>query len=272
MSTRLGVIGWPVAHSRSPLIQNAALRAVGLLEWRYQLLPVTGELFAETVLALPGAGFRGANVTIPHKQSALALATDASERAVAIGAANTLVFEDGGRIFAENTDAPGLIDALPFDVRGRTALVLGAGGSARAAVWALHDRGAAEVRVWNRTAERSRELCSRLGAIPVSGAESADLLINCTPVALDSTESEFKQLPLAADDLRSYECVVDFAYSDTPTQLVRAARERSISVIDGFELLVRQGALSFELFTGVPAPVAVMRETLDSALAQSGFR
>src|SRR5213078_707921 len=106
-------------------------------------------LFAETVRALPASGFRGANVTIPHKHAALALADEATPSARAIGAANTLSFA-GGRINADNTDAPGLIDALPFDPAGRTAVVLGAGGSARAVVWALLDAGAAEVLVWNR--------------------------------------------------------------------------------------------------------------------------
>src|SRR6185437_2937145 len=106
---RLGVLGWPVAHSRSPAIQNAALAAAGLHEWRYQLLPVPPGLFDETVTALSGAGFAGANVTIPHKQAALALAGEVSPRARAIGAANTLTFGPGGQIAADNTDAPALI-------------------------------------------------------------------------------------------------------------------------------------------------------------------
>ena len=153
--TRLGVLGWPVAHSRSPQIQNAALEALGLTGWRYQLLPVPPDRFGETVRALAAAGFRGANVTIPHKQAALAVADTASASARAIGAANTLTFEDDGTIAADNTDAPAVVESLPFAPAGRTALVLGAGGSARAAVWALLDAGAAEVRVWNRTADRA---------------------------------------------------------------------------------------------------------------------
>src|ERR1700716_2223493 len=103
--TRLGVLGWPVAHSRSPAIQNAALQSAGLTGWRYQLLPVPRELFEETVRALPGAGFRGVNVTIPHKQQALALADQATPSARAIGAANVLVFDRSGAIHADNTDA-----------------------------------------------------------------------------------------------------------------------------------------------------------------------
>lgn len=259
---RLGVLGWPVAHSLSPVIQNAALRAAGLRGWRYQLLPLVPELFEETVRALPGAGFRGVNVTIPHKQAALAIAPAPSRRASEIGAANTLLFGDDGTIAAENTDAPALIAALPFSPAGLTALVLGAGGSARAAVWALLDAGAAEVRVWNRTAERARRLCQDLGGEAVSTAESADLLVHCTSSGLDGRNSTFKQLPISADDLRRYRCVVDLVYSRKDTQLVQECRARSVEVVDGRRLLIGQGALSFELFTGVPANVETMRVAL----------
>ena len=258
--TRLGVVGWPVAHSRSPAIQNAALAAVGLGEWRYQLLPVPPQLLAEVVPALPAAGFRGVNVTIPHKQAALALSSDPTPRAHAIGAANTLVFGPGGAIAADNTDAPALIGALPFHVAGLTALVLGAGGSARAAVWALIDAGAAAVHVWNRTPERARELCSQLGGTPVAGATEADLLINCTAVGLDGSSSLHGELPITAADLDGLRCVVDLVYAPGGTELTRAARERGITTVDGLELLVAQGALSFEQFTGAAAPIDVMRQ------------
>ena len=257
--TRLGVVGWPVAHSLSPAMQNAALASVGLAGWRYQRLPIPPELFDEAVAALAGVGFRGVNVTIPHKHAALALATDPTPRARAIGAANTLIAEAGGAIRADNTDAPGLVAALPFSPSGRAALVLGAGGSARAAVWALLDAGAREVRVWNRTPERARELCAELGATPVDRADPADLLVNCTSVGLDPGQDAFKPLPIDADDVTSYECVVDLVYSDTQTSLVQAARARRVRVVDGRELLVRQGALSFEMFTGHAAPTEVMR-------------
>jgi shikimate dehydrogenase len=251
LSTRLGVLGWPVAHSRSPAMQNAALAAVGLSDWRYQLLPVPPERFEETVRALPAAGFRGANVTIPHKQAALTLAADATPRARAIGAANTLVFAE--RIEADNTDAPALIEALPVDPVGIRALVLGAGGSARAAVWALRHAGAGEVAVWNRTPERARELCAELGGIAVERPEPASLLVNCTPVGMDGSSS----LPVSPGD---YGCVVDFVYGSGEAPLIKAARELGIPVVDGRELLVRQGALSFELFTGRAAPRELMWE------------
>lgn len=258
---RLGVLGWPVAHSRSPAMHNAALAAIGLGDaWRYQLLPAPPDLFDEIVLALPAAGFRGVNVTIPHKAAALGLATEPTPRARAIGAANTLVFQDGGVILADNTDAPAIAAAVPFTMPGRSALVLGAGGSARAAVWALHDAGAAEVRVWNRTAERARALCAELGGTVADPRDpgGADVLVNCTSVELDGGDP-FELLPLAPGDLARYGCVIDLAYTAHGTRLVAAAHAHGIPAVDGLELLVGQGALSFERFTGRPAPREVMR-------------
>ena len=146
-------------------MQRAAFAALGLDGYSYQHLPVPPALLTGTVRALPGAGFIGANVTIPHKEAALALSASATPRAQAIGAANTLSFDaETGAIHADNTDAPGLIAALPFAARGRSALVLGAGGSARAVVWALRDAGACEVLVWNRNPGRARALAADLGA------------------------------------------------------------------------------------------------------------
>jgi shikimate dehydrogenase len=240
-------------------MQNAALRAAGLHDWRYQLLPVPPELLAETVSALAQAGFRGANVTIPHKQTALALADRATSTAAAIGAANTLTFEQDGAIVADNTDAPGLIEALPLAPEGKTALVLGAGGSARAAVWALRNAGAEQVRVWNRTPERAAALCEELGCAPTADVEPADLLVNCTAAGMDGRTDEFKDLPLKADEVTMFRCVVDLAYTHADTSLVRAARRHGLPVADGLDVLVAQGALSFERFTGIPAQRDVMR-------------
>ena len=238
---RFGVLGWPVAHSRSP----AMFRALGV---PYQLLPVPPELFTETVPALGPAGFDGANVTIPHKEAALALADEATERAREIGAANTLTFRDGS-IHADNTDAPGLLAALPIDPAGRRVLVLGAGGSARAAVWALRGAGA-DVCVWNRTPERAREL----GVEVVDGWVDTDILVNCTSIGLEDSSSEevptFKFLPLAPEYLGELACLVDLVYRRGGTDLERAARERGIPTVDGLEILVRQGALSYESWTG----------------------
>ena len=259
---RLGVLGWPVGHSRSPAMHNAALAAVGLADWRYQLLPVPPPRFEETVRALPGAGFRGANVTIPHKEAALQVADTATDRARAIGAANTLLF-DGG-IHADNTDAPALIEALPIAPEGRTALVLGAGGSARAAVWALLDAGAKEVQIWNRSPARARALVADLGATAVEGPAPADILVNCTSVGLDAADDPFKQLPVAADELATYLCVADLVYAEPETRLIRAAQARAVPVVDGLTLLVGQGALSFHQFTGRPAPVDLMRRAVSA--------
>jgi shikimate dehydrogenase len=261
----LGVLGWPVAHSRSPAMHNAALRALGMNDWRYQALPVPRELFAETTRALGAAGFVGANVTIPHKQAALALADQASVAARAIGAANTLTFGSDGTIAAENTDAPGLIAALGQLVglpAEPSALVLGAGGSARAAVWALRAAGAREVSVWNRTPERATRLARELGARAVAAPVPAELLVNCTSVGLERSASEpegLNQLGLTFDQVGEYSYVVDFVYRSDPTLLLAAARAHGAGTVDGLEILAAQGALSFELWTGREAPRDVMR-------------
>jgi shikimate dehydrogenase len=246
LTDRYGVLGWPVGHSRSP----AMMRAAGLE--RYQRLPVAPAVFADTVRALGAAGFRGANVTIPHKEAALAVATSASDVAREIGAANTLSFGAGGAIHADNTDAPGLLAAL-----GRapaSALVLGAGGSARAAVWALR-RSGADVSIWNRTPARAEGLGARVVATPVA----AEVLVNCTSVGLDNLSNPFMDLALDADALVDYATVVDLVYRAGGTALIREADERGIATVDGLEILVRQGALSFTLWTGLAAPQDAMR-------------
>jgi shikimate dehydrogenase len=264
---RLGVLGWPVAHSRSPAIHNAAFASLGMEGWRYQLLPVPPDLFAETTAALGQSGFLGANVTIPHKQAALALAGQASAAAREIGAANTLTFAADGTIAAENTDAPGLIAALGQSPRGMRVLVLGAGGSARAAVWALREAGASEVSVWNRTPERAEALARDLGVRAVRVAEPADLLVNCTSVGLEGGAIErsateggaLNQLGLTFDQVGEYSNVVDLVYHSRSTQLLAAARQHGARTLDGLEILVTQGALSFELWTGRKPPLDVMR-------------
>jgi shikimate dehydrogenase len=287
---RLGVLGWPVAHSRSPAMHNAAFASLGMLDWRYQLLPVPPELFAETVRALPASGFIGANVTIPHKQAALAVADRASDAAGAIGAANTLMFASDGTIAAENTDAPGLIAALEDSPRGLRVLVLGAGGSARAAAWALREAGAGEVSVWNRTPERALALASDLGVRTVGEPEPADLLINCTSVGLEASagasgapgdisgshrqggEQELlSQLGLTFERIGDYPYVADMVYrAQGPTPLLAAAAEHGARTLDGLEILLAQGAVSFELWTGRAAPLQAMREGLRGAPSPAG--
>jgi shikimate dehydrogenase len=273
-------------------MHNAALAAVGLAEWHYQRLPVPPQLFHETARGLPALGFLGANVTIPHKAAALALADEASEAARTIEAANTLTFGSDGRIAAENTDGPGLVDLLGEDVRGRRALVLGAGGSARAAVWALTRAGAADVAVWNRTAERAIELADAFGVRAVDAPEGADVLVNCTSVGLTDadppnpknpdSDAEFRDDPdirlersatqdcalnhlgLTFDQVGEYAHVVDLVYRPGATPLLAAARAHGARTLDGLSILVAQGALSFELWTGRPAPRAEMERAARS--------
>ena len=251
MTTLTGVLGFPVAHSRSPAMMTAAFAELGL-DWRYVKLPVPPERFAETARALPGSGFRGANVTIPHKLEAHALADELTPPAAAIGAANTLTFEDG-RVLADNTDAGGLLDALGEDLRGRRALVLGAGGAGRAAVWALCDAGA-EVAVWNRTPERARELA---GEMEVTHAERpnrpADVLVNATSLGLHGEDLPAELGPEPAG------VVLDLVYGEKPTALCRWADAQGARVVEGLEVLVRQGARSLERWTGRTAPLDAMR-------------
>lgn len=255
-----GVIGFPVAHSRSPQIQNAALRACGL-DWLYVKLPVAAELFAPVVGALSGSGYRGANVTIPHKVSALECASRATEAALAVGAANSLTFEDG-EIVADNTDAGGLLDALrPCSAHGRRCCVLGAGGAARAAVFALRSDGAGEVVVSNRTPERATALAREFGVQSRAGPGDCDLLVNATSVGLDpAVDARLCLDQLGLTEVAVPEVVVDLVYRDGETPVCAWAREAGATIVDGLEVLVGQGARSFESWTGVPAPREVMRE------------
>jgi shikimate dehydrogenase len=268
---RLAVIGHPVAHSRSPAMQTAALEALGLAgEWSYEAIEVPPADFEALTTALPDEGFVGANVTIPHKEAALALAGDASATANEIGAANTLSFTEAG-IRADNTDAPGLLAVLPEHPADKRSLVLGAGGSARAASWALAGEGA-RVEVWNRTRARAEELASSIGrfvgdagTIAVVSAEQAaasayELIVNCTPVGMPgAAEGVFEQLPLRRERLRGA-VVVDLVYAGGETELVSAARAAGATVVDGLEVLVRQGAASLRIWTGREPPLEVMRE------------
>jgi shikimate dehydrogenase len=273
---RLGVLGWPVAHSRSPAIHNAALASLAMDGWRYQRLPLPPSLFVETTRSLRASGFVGANVTIPHKQAALALAGPVSETASAIGAANTLTFHADGEIAAENTDGPGLLAALGSSARGARALVLGAGGSARAALWALRQGGASEILVWNRTSERARALASEFGAQAVVEPTAADLLINCTSVGLQlersASEGEaLNQLGLTFDQVGEYPYVVDLVYRSGSTALLAAATAHGSRTLDGLEILVAQGALSFELWTGRQPPLEVMRRAAGQDRAERAY-
>ena len=255
----LAVLGHPVGHSRSPAMHNAALAALGLgEEWTYEGIDVTPDAFEARVRAMPGEGFAGANVTVPHKGAALALADELSETAREIGAANTLIFADG-EVRAENTDADGFLNALPASPAGKRTLVLGAGGAARAVVWALLREGA-DVDVWNRTELRSRNLCEELGGEPVSAPDQAayELIVNSTAVGLGG-EDPFAELPLDPAGFAPGQTVVDMVYGLKPTSLLLAAGMVGAATVDGIEILVQQGALSLEIWTNRKAPVDVMR-------------
>jgi len=252
LSALAGVLGFPVGHSRSPAMMNAAFGELGL-DWRYLKLPVPPELFHETLMALSGSGYLGANVTIPHKVAAHDLADGLSDAARAIGAVNTLTFEDG-RVAGDNTDAGGLLDAVGEPVPG-TALVLGAGGAARAAAWALAQAGA-DVTVWSRTPERAAELAADLGVGQSERPGPSELLVNATSVGLRAGDS-LDGLPLVEARV-----VVDLVYGGGPTPVVRWAEERGARVVDGLEVLVRQGARSLAVWTGKEPPVDAMRRAV----------
>ena len=263
---RLAVLGQPISHSRSPAMHNAALAELGLAgEWSYEAIEVAPAEFEALVRGMAAEGFAGANVTVPHKVAALELADEASAPAGAIGAANTLSFV-GGRIAAENTDATGFLDSLPASAAGRRALVLGAGGSARAVVWALVTEGA-EVSIWNRTPEKAERLADELGAVALLASDdrlvagSFDLIVNATTVGMGAGESAaaLKSLPLRADSLDEKHQLVDLAYGPAETELARAARARGATVVDGLEVLVRQGAASLRIWTGQDPPIETMR-------------
>jgi shikimate dehydrogenase len=259
-------------------MQNAALEALGLGdEWSYEAIDVEAAEFGDRTRELPAEGFVGVNVTIPHKEAALAVADQASESAERIGAANTLSFRSD-EIHADNTDAPGLIAALPSPAEGQSALVMGAGGSARAAVWALAEQGAL-VSIWNRTPERANELVrdlaragvgtiaeGRLRAVTGEQARAAGygLIVNCTAIGM-ADEDPFELLPLARDRLAAGVVVVDLVYAGSESRLVREARERGATAVEGLEVLVRQGAESLRIWTGLQPPIEVMRDAARDA-------
>jgi shikimate dehydrogenase len=271
----LAVIGHPVAHSRSPDMQTAALTELGLAgEWTYGAIDVAPEDFEAEIAELAVAGeYVGVNVTVPHKEAALAMADVATDGAKAIGAANTLTFTDG-QIGAANTDAGGLLRSLPAGTAGGRALVLGAGGAARAAIWALAQGGEGspgaddeptlvpsfEVDVWNRTAERGEAVAGELGARFVADLDPADyaLIVNTTAVGLGG-EDPFAHLPLDSDSFVPGQVVIDMVYGDEPSPLLAAAAATGAVTVDGLEMLVQQGALSLRIWTGEEPSLEAMR-------------
>jgi shikimate dehydrogenase len=249
----LAVIGHPVAHTRSPAMQTAALAELKLAgEWTYGAIDIEPESFEVEVAELAAAGdYAGVNVTLPHKEAALALADEASEAARAIGAANTLTFKDG-RIIADNTDAGGVLRSLPHLPEGERVLVLGA-------IWALADAGAT-VDVWNRTPGRAETVAAELGGRAIADPVAADyaLIVNTTSVGLHG-EDPFEALPLAASDFHVDQVVFDIVYGPEPSALLRAAEAAGATTIEGLEMLVQQGALSLRIWTGQEPSIEAMR-------------
>ncbi len=245
------MIGHPVAHSRSPAMHTAAYRALGM-DWEYTAVDVDPAGLAAFVAGLAAAGFAGVNVTIPHKQAVLGLCDELSDEASGCGSVNTLLVRPGG-LRGETTDGAGLLWALG-DVEPQDALVLGAGGAARAAVAALAGAGW-RVAVSARRPEAAAEL--GVGTAPWPPRQGARLIVNATPLG----QRDAGPGPIAVELLTSDTVVCDLAYrgDGARTPLIAAAGERGARAVDGIDVLVGQGIFAFELLTGVPAPVEVMR-------------
>jgi shikimate dehydrogenase len=255
----VAVIGDPVEHSRSPAMLNAAFAALGL-DLVMVPLRVRADDLAIAIRGLAAAGFVGASVTIPHKAAVVAACTRVTEAATAIGAVNCLAFEPGGAVLGDNTDGAGFVEAVAAEAPGvlaggHRAVLLGAGGAARAVEWALRGAGLAVTVLGRKDAARVAQEFA-----------SARLVVDCTPVALDpALEPAFVDaLPL--DALPPGAAVASLVYHRRPLLLDRAAA-RGHLVMDGRGMLVHQGARAFARWTGQPAPVDVMRRALDETVA-----
>ena len=260
-----GVCGAPIRHSMSPLIHNAWIQAAGI-DAAYVPFAPTIETFEAFVNGLRGGAIKGLNVTIPFKERALALADTASDLARMAGAANLLIFDADGAIHADNTDGPGLLDAIAaqapgFEVTAAPVVILGAGGAARGAVAALLLAGAPEVRVVNRTLARAQELADAFGDRVVAADEAAllalladtGLVINATSLGLnggDGPAADFALTPKAA-------VVMDMIYKPLRTEFLQRAEAAGRRTVDGLEMLLRQAIPSFEAFYGIAPPADV---------------
>jgi shikimate dehydrogenase len=268
------LIGWPAAHSRSPLIHHSWLRKLGI-EGGYTIESVPPEDVAEFITHLSHHGFVGANVTIPHKERALLLSAP-DERAKAVGAANTLWY-DGGTLRSTNTDIEGFINNLDASAPGwdtaTEALVLGAGGSSRAVLFGLIERGIARVHLANRTMARAQALADQFGAKVVPLAwdaigtvlPRAGLLVNATSLGMKG------QPPLDVDVglLPPHAAVADLVYVPLVTPLLAAARARKLKTADGLGMLLHQAVRGFELWFGQrPEVTSELRELVEADLTK----
>lgn len=279
MIASVGLIGDPVAHSLSPAMQNAAFAYHGLTD-HYQLWLTPAAELGQRVAALRATGMRGANVTLPHKIAVVPLLDSYDAVVEAVGAANTIVRQADGRLHGLNTDVPGFLGALAtigFQPAGRAAVLLGAGGAARAVAYGLIQAGVTSLVVASRVQELGEELLADMLATttadpylraltlddPALGAvlEQADVLINATSAGLDGIE-----LPIGPTLIAPRTLVVDLIYRTTP--LLQAAAQRGAQTQDGLEMLVQQGALSFGAWTGYDPPVEVMRAAAQHALKE----
>ncbi len=272
---RVGVIGDPVAHSLSPALQQPGLDALGIPA-RYALWPTPAEALPQRIACLRAPDVLGANVTVPHKLAVMDLVDEVSTVARRAGAVNTIINRDG-RLLGDNTDVAGFAAALgeaaPGPASGR-ALILGAGGAARAVALALDAAGGREITVANRGPERVRRLANDLAPLPLAAIDLSEehlrhalpgttLLVNATALGWRAGESP---LPLALLALLPADAVVvDLTYRDT--DLLIAARGRGLLTLDGLPMLIHQGARALELWTGQAAPLAEMRAAAEAARA-----
>lgn len=272
--TRVGLIGYPLGHSLSPVFQQAALDARGLRA-HYELWPTPPEEVPAAIARLRAPDTYGCNVTVPHKEAVLPLVDELAPAAARLGAANTIIRLPDGRLRADNTDLDGFRRSLverELPLTGRSVVVLGAGGAARAVLVALADLGVARIVLANRHPERAARLIADLDlgstAVPVALAPAAlrsflgdaALIVNATSLGWHGEET-----PLAPDLLPPGAAVYDLTYRSTA--LLRAAGARGLVAIDGLRMLVYQGARAFELWTGSPAPIAIMLAAAEAALA-----
>jgi shikimate dehydrogenase len=281
LTRRIGLIGYPVRHSISPIFQQAALDALGI-DARYEAWETPPTLLQERFTTLHAADILGANVTVPHKEAALAYVDRIDPLARRAGAINT-IYRAGNVLAATNTDIAGFRRALReaggFAAAGARALVLGAGGAARAVVLALEMEGAASIAVANRTEERARRLVADLRSdagpdlFPLPWEEAVsremlagiDLLVHCTTLGLAGSPQAGAS-PVAAAALHAGLFVADVVANPRETPLLRAARAAGARTLDGLPMLVYQGAEAFALWTGQPAPVAVMLAAAEAAM------
>lgn len=258
-----GVFGWPVEHSRSPRLHGYWLEAYGI-DGAYVPLPVRPEHFEQALRLLPALGFAGANVTLPHKEAALKAVDESSALARRIGAVNTVIVRDDGSLYGDNTDAEGFVANLRegapgWDAGTGPAVILGAGGVARAVGVALLDAGAPEIRIVNRTASRAEKLARELGnrakvSLWVDRAHvlaEAALLVNATLLGMDGQAALDIDLGLLAKDA----VVTDTVYTPLETPLLRMAAERGNIAVDGIGMLLHQGRRGFEAWYGVAPEV-----------------